>query len=350
MPRRFGMLPNEWPAADRAAWERAVIAHGPFDSAAPASHWREKTRTQVRYAYGRWLTYLSNLDPNLLDQPAQDRMTPDTLRSYVRWCEGRLKAMSIAAELQHLLLALRAISSEGDWAWVRKLQYVYAKRAHKREVRDKIIDPRRLLRLGEELMDAAARMEDGREGARVYRDGLLIALLATRPLRRRSVAALTVGGHLHQTASGYVMELTASDTKSGKPVEFTLPDFLGPRIDIYLAQYRHRFPRAAASDALWLSSKGGPLMADAIYRMVCKRTRTAFGVPIHPHLFRDIAVTAIAREAPEALTVARDLLTHANVETTQQFYSRAQTIDAAQRHAEILERLRMGAHLPSAVK
>jgi hypothetical protein len=91
---------------------------------------------------------------------------------------------------------------------------------------------------------------------------------------------------------------------------------------------------------MWLSTKGGALGADALHALVCRRTEDAFGFSIHPHLFRDIAVTAIAREAPQALSIARDLLTHAKLETTQHFYSQARTADAARAHADVLARLR----------
>ena len=49
-------------------------------------------------------------------------------------------------------------------------------------------------------------------------------------------------------------------------------------------------------------------MSDAIYDLVCRRTHAAFGREISPHLFRSIAVTTIARDAPNKIGVARDLL------------------------------------------
>ena len=340
MPRRIGLLVDQWPAGDRSAWERAVTPRGPFDTAALAGHWRPKTRDQARYAYGRWLAYLQTRDPQALDLPIASRATPEAMRGYVTQCESRLTPMSIAAELQHLLLALHVLAPQGEWGWLRQLQYTFQRRARPRERRDKIVDPRRLLGLGEALMDGASGVEANVERARRYRDGLLIALLAARPMRRRSVAALRLGQHLHKLEDGYVIELEAEDTKTGHAVEFSVPAFLIARIDAYLAHYRPLFPGANASDALWLSSKGGALRADAIYDLVCRRTLEEFGTTIHPHLFRTIAVTAIAREAPEALLVARDLLTHSKIETTQAFYSRAQIADAARRYAETIAQLR----------
>lgn len=340
MPRRIGTPLDQWPNEDRATWERASASADVFDTVAVAARWREKSRDQARYAYGRWLAHLDQHDPSALDSPVAARVTPDRLQSYVARLEQRVSTMSIAAELQHLALALRAMTPGEDWAWLRQRQYAYQKRARPREKRHKIVDPRRLVELGEQLMDSADSATGKQERGRRYRDGLLIALLAMMPLRRRSLASLQIGRHLLQVAGRYLIELEAEDTKSGHSIEFDVPDVLTPRLTVYLERYRPLFPRAAAETALWLSSKGGPLGGDAIYDLVCRHTHDAFGVAIHPHLFRDIAVTAIAREAPEALAMARDLLTHAKSDTTQKYYSRAQTADAARRHAETLERLR----------
>ena len=89
-----------------------------------------------------------------------------------------------------------------------------------------------------------------------------------------------------------------------------------------------------------MSSKGAALTGESIYQLVSKRTAHAFGFSLNPHIFRDIAVTAIARESPDALHVARDLLTHAKLETTDKYYIQAQTADAARSFAEIVAGLR----------
>jgi site-specific recombinase XerC len=108
----------------------------------------------------------------------------------------------------------------------------------------------------------------------------------------------------------------------------------------YLEHYRLLFPHRQDEQALWLSAKGGALTGHTIYVRICRRTETEFGTAIHPHLFRDIAATTIAREAPENLAVARDLLTHSNVATTLRHYSQAKTIDAARKFTAAIDQFR----------
>lgn len=146
--------------------------------------------------------------------------------------------------------------------------------------------------------------------------------------------------HLRRIGSGYVLALQRENTKSGQPLEFPLPDALVPFLTRYLQHFRLLFPHRDDEQALWLSAKGGALTGEAIYDRVCRRTATAFGTAIHPHLFRDIAATTIAREAPASLAVARDLLTHANLETTLRHYTQVQTIEATNTLAAAVDQLR----------
>jgi len=340
MPRALRLPLNMWPSSDRSAWERATAALDYFDDLAPAARWSPKTRYQAQAAYGRWLAFLRDRFPETLQFPIAERVDAARTRAYVELLAPRITPMSIAAELGHLILMLTVLAPRSDWTWLRQWQYRYQKRAGAREKRHKMVHPARLLELGLALMDSADAVGRQDERARQYRDGLLIAVLASRPLRRRGLSELELGTHLRRVGEWYVLALQGSNTKSGQPLEFPLPELLTPYVTRYLEDYRPLFPRAADTRALWLSAKGGALGADAIYRQVCLRTEAAFGVAIYPHLFRDIAATTIAREAPEALTVARDLLTHANVETTLRHYSQAKTVDAARKHSTVIAALR----------
>jgi hypothetical protein len=171
-------------------------------------------------------------------------------------------------------------------------------------------------------------------------DGLLIALLAMRPLRRRSLAALELGRNFHQVPGHYFIDLAAEDTKAARPIEFDVPAVISSYIDKYLEHYRPLFRQATENPALWLSTKGGALRGEAIHELVCQRTESAFGFPVHPHLFRNCPVTAIARESLRDLAIARDRLTHAKLDTTQHYESRAKTAEAARSYAQFIADLR----------
>ena len=46
-----------------------------------------------------------------------------------------------------------------------------------------------------------------KEHALTYRDGLIIALLAAVPLRKRTLAALTINQHLVKIGSGWLLDI-----------------------------------------------------------------------------------------------------------------------------------------------
>ena len=346
MAQRIGIPFAAWPAEDRALWERAFAVGSIFDDRHPSSDWRPATRRQAYYAYGRWLGHLTATDPAALRDHPVARVAVERGRAYFESCERRLSTMGLAAEIQHLLLALRALAPNVDWTWLRDWQTSVQRCARPRDKRAKMVDPTCLWQLGLALMDSAFEQPRPLEAARQYRDGLIIALLIARPLRRGSFAALEIGTHLLKAATGYVIELSGEDTKNGQPIDFQVPADLASYIDRYVADVRPQFGGHAETRALWLSSKGGRLGDDAIYDIVSRRTEAAFGIAIHPHLFRDIAATAIARANPDALGLARDLLTHTNVETTANFYTQAKTSEASRRYAEIIESRRQNKKTP----
>lgn len=340
MPKRLGLRLSEWPSADRAAWSRATTAADYFDDEALAANWRPKTRASAASAYGRWLAYLKGHRSALLQQPLDARPNEQVVGDYVSVLAARVRAMSVAAELNHLVLALTAMAPNIDWKWLRRIQSAWQRRAQRRDLRPRMVHPARLLALGVVLMESADSAGNPIAAARQYRDGLLIALLACRPLRRRTLSAVELGRHLRRFGDRYVLTIPGSDMKSGVPIEFEVPEELGPYLARYIDRYRPVFPGAGQAAALWMSSMGGALGDAAIYELVLRRTRAAFGFGVNPHLFRHIAATAIARESPESVSTARDLLTHANLDTTASYYLQATTFAAAKTYAAMLEALR----------
>jgi hypothetical protein len=196
MVKRIGIPLDVWPAEDRSLWERAFAKGSIFDDHHASADWRPATRRQAYYAYSRWLGHLSANEPSALREPAVARVTIERARAFCESRAERLSEMGLAAELQHLLLALRAIAPDLDWSWLRDWQLRAQRRARPRDKRAKLVDPRRLWQLGFALMESASQVPRQLEAARQYRDGLIIALLTARPLRRGGFAALEIGTHL----------------------------------------------------------------------------------------------------------------------------------------------------------
>ena len=93
-------------------------------------------------------------------------------------------------------------------------------------------------------------------------------------------------------------------------------------------------------DGLWASTRGRPLSEDRVYKIICRRTKEAFGFAVRPHLFREAAATNIAIDDPENILVARDLLAHKTFGTTEGHYIRANSIKSGRRHQDVIARMR----------
>jgi integrase/recombinase XerD len=169
---------------------------------------------------------------------------------------------------------------------------------------------------------------------KVYRDGLMIALLASRPLRLRNLAGLILQHTLVQRGEGWWIQFPAAETKTKDPMEVLWPEMLVPHLESYLADHRsgiaalHNSRTGTGSNATWLSMYGPPMTDNGIYDRIVARTREGLGQPINPHLFRDCAATSVAIDDPAHVGIASRLLGHRAGSTTERYYNQARSVEA----------------------
>ncbi len=325
-----------WPQADRTAWNAAFDEGDIFDGRGPAAHWSAGSRRSVASGYGRWIGYLTSMEPGALALPPADRVTRGRLRCYLDHLSAEISPAGTFNYAKHLYDAIRVMAPECDWDWLKAIVWRLDGRAPRRNKRSRMVPPGQLIRLGIGLMEQAQPQIEGLNAAIAYRDGLIIALLACRPIRRRNLAALSIGRQLVRSGNLWHIIFRADETKNHQPYEATIPAFLQPFLERYLGDIRPLFPRAEAHEGLWASAKGGPLSDTALYDLVCKRTRVAFGKPINLHLFRDIAATEIAYKDPAKIGIARDLLGHSDLRAIDKHYIQASQIQAGRAYHQAL--------------
>jgi integrase/recombinase XerD len=179
-----------------------------------------------------------------------------------------------------------------------------------------------------------------------YRDGLMIALLAYRPVRIANFSAIRLGRRLVRQDERYWLVFAAEETKTGQPWEAAFPEALLPCLARYLDHHRpvllrgERGTEPVDIDALWVSEIGTQLETGALGRRICLQTARAFGTSLPPHWFRDAAATSIAVEDPKHVTDARHVLGHTSLTTTERYYNQARSLEASRRHHAMLADLR----------
>ncbi len=346
LPRQLAVA--EWPNDDRVAWAKAQQHGDIFDGTGPASNWRAATRRLVEQAVGRFLGWLVDEHGGNL-APVPDAATPETLRAYANWLDGRVAPVTVHAHVRDLAEYCRVAWPEIDRTNLQRAERSLSWRAvPTKDKRNSVVPIGDLVRLGETLMTDALPVLGGdpRMPLIQYRDGLAIALLAHRPLRIRAFASLQLGTNLMQVDWGWKIVVTPELSKTKRYWEADVPSGLVPALSHYLDQIRPELMKLRGrwySDpgpALWISNDGSALRPKALGEAITRRTTEAFGQPVSPHLFRDSAATTLAHISPEDVRLATPLLGHSHPKITERHYNQARQIDAGRKHLDALNMLR----------
>jgi integrase/recombinase XerD len=251
------------------------------------------------------------------------------IEEYIAWQPATTGPRTLANNLCWLGLMLRYMCPDRDWSWLLKISNRIAAQANRRPVRHLPITSESLYLLGLQLMDPARPAEDIRPMSRAqalrYRDGLIIALLAVVPLRRRTLAGLRIGHHVVRTGDLWALDIPSELVKTKRPLAYSIPAELSRCIDVYLRHFRNQIRGAGSHDGMWPCESGGPMSYDRIYKTIRRHTRDAFGFPVNPHEFRTAAGNLWSTHDPQNVRGVKDLLGHSTFNTTEKFYITAQS-------------------------
>jgi len=206
--------------------------------------------------------------------------------------------------------------------------------------------PRGLFDLGFTLMAGIDRERAAKRKAILYRDGLMIALLAARPLRLRNLLGLVLYDTLVHLGDQWFIQIPAAHTKTKEPIQLSWPGPLIAPLETYLASHRvvlaQGYGRCTRHihGTLWLSADGLPMTRNRAYMRIAARTRDALGRSINPHLFRDCAATSIAIDDPDHIGIASRLLGHRAASTAERYYNHARSVEASRLMQRQILRLR----------
>lgn len=336
---RRGLAPHDWPEPDRHAWSETIAEGDIFDRRGPAAHWAKTTRDAVITAYGRWLGFLALSEPSVLAAHPVERLTEHRLARYLGHLAETAGTVGRHMFFAKLRDAVRVMCPGKAPPHLSRLVTRLERECQPRSMAAQVVTTQRLTFLSKKLMRQAAGAAGEVTDIVTYRDGLMIGFLASRPIRRRTFSLMRLLRHLRREGGEWRMIFEGSETKSGRPFEASVPEWIVPFLERYVLDVRPMYSGAALHDGLWVSTKGRPLTDKAIYRIITARTRAAFGQPVNPHLFRACAATTVAILDPARIGIARDLLSHASVATTHAYYNKASSVEASRLYASILAEL-----------
>jgi len=357
-PTRHCKKEAAWPEADRRAWQAALQKGDVLEPGGAGAAWAMRTKHMIAKGYGRWLTWLEHND---LLEPCRtpvDRVTPERIAQYSADLRVVNAPYTVLTRVRELRRALRAMAPGNDWSWLRRVESrLWRAAVPMRNKRSRVVPPSRLFAYGLELIAKAGGPFGGTplQRASRFRDGLMIALLAARPLRRRNFASIRIGRHLVRQGDAYWLRFEADETKTREPIEAPFPGELIPHLECYLLHHRPRLARRTGrwnrggpdqppTSALWVSTHGSAMTEIAIYFRIMKLTQAKFGHAVSPHLFRDSAATSIAINDPEHVLITRSILGHRTLRTSERHYNHAQSREALRRYQKRVLELRKQSH------
>ncbi len=336
----------ELPLIDLQLLETATRKGDLFEPDGLAANWAPETRRQVIKGYGKFAYYLRAIDALTDDVVPSRRINQTILEGYVDWLGAQdLSSVTIASRVSDLHEAIRVMEPGADLSLLRELvATLRAREVPRRNKHARLVHPQTALDAALANLDRIDEIQLANDKIRAcrYRDLLIIAFLAARPIRLKNLAQLAIGRSIEKRVTTYACHFTAEETKERTPLSFALPDLLTPYLDRYIEQFRPLLLDGRASDRLWVAIRRGPMAAQTIYCRVCDLTGELLGRRINPHLFRDIAATAVAVDHPDNVLVSARLLNNTSLKTTDKHYIQSQMIDAQRVLLEVVEQRKRG--------
>ena len=327
---------HAWPAIDQLRYHEAREVTSFLGGPRPARKWSPARCRNVEQGYGQWLSFLARNDWLDAEAPPEARVTLDRVRLFVAELRERVSSCSAAMTFEGFARMIIVMSPDQGQDWLRTIvTNLKAEARPEKDKRSHMVDARQLLALGIKLMDQALDMADRYHAATCMRDGLLIAILASCPLRIANLTAVTMGRHFWFDGDCYRLSFSEEETKTGHPYHGELSPALNSYIAVWLRDHRRRLLArgdGAKTDRLWINRWGGPMDEASIRTQIEKRTREEFGRHVWPHLARSIAATSFVDHDPGMVTMVPDLLGHADHHTAHKYYILA---DGARAHTAV---------------
>ncbi len=257
----IGPLPlDSWPEADRNACVAARQPAAQLKRGGAAGHLKPVTHQVHERHYGNFLGCLDRNGLLRREAPAAAHVTPENVEVYLTEAKARMSPTTVHVSICCLRRMARYMVPGLELDWLNELAKDLALVAYPRSKSDRLVLSERLIEAGLALVQEAEISPNMTKLARAtqVRNGLMVALLAFCPIRRKNFTALEIGRSFEKIRGKWWIVLSASETKEKRADERPVDELLTPIIDRYLDQHRPVLARTDnAPSALWLSAKDG---------------------------------------------------------------------------------------------
>ena len=250
-----------WPSADRSAWQEACRPSVRLKRGGAASHMRNVTQNMLTQRAGYFFDFLSRSGRLDMNAAAGAQVTPENVEAYVAELKGRVRSVTVYGSIQKLRRFVQLIAPDRDLGWLIDIERQLFSEMRPRSKWDRVVYTDVLEEAGLTLMAEAEMSKRPKlTRARMFRNGLMITLLAHCPIRLKNFAALEIGRSFVNVDGTWWIVLTAAETKEKGETSGQSPEELTDSIGRYLEIYRPILARGnTGSNALWMAMDGKPM-------------------------------------------------------------------------------------------
>ena len=281
-PRRLCLKFEQWPREDQHLWLQATAPRPASFKARPyAQSLSTASIKKAQEGFSRYLGFIAYTEPALLQQPMAERVTRQNAERFLTLLQEVGNAdHTIVGRFQELQTALRIMLPAGEWAWLTNPDGFSLRCSFRMQRRPMVPHHPRVLRdWALELMTTPPGHHTQMKADVRFRDGLMLALLASRAPRLRSLRVMEIGQHLIVTDDGFQLVFEWDDMKNKRPLHYDLPDVLVGPMRRYLREVRPRLLQGQNHNALWVDITGAALKETQIKTMVRLRSGMKFEKP-----------------------------------------------------------------------
>lgn len=315
---------KEWPMVDRQIWQRAKQANGLFDRAAPLAGLASDTVRGREQSLGRFLNFA-------VKSVGFDRLSsliwivsPELVNAYAIYLRSRTRDGSVFEELCRLQATFRILSPDHDFAWIRRLPAMPT--VTEIQVSRKPInrlDPARVLCAALDTFDATRSAQPDIPSAQMARNALIIAFAVLFALRLKNLTEIKLGEHLVYNGGRWRLSFTET-LKTESTILFDIPEFLQPRLQLYLDRYRQiLLGNRPARSSLWLARGGKPISVIWTSKIIDRFGQQHLERSLNSHLFRHTFASMLVLREPGSVDLAAAALGHEGTNMVENVYTRS---------------------------
>jgi hypothetical protein len=153
---RWTLNLNEWPEADRLAWQEACRPTHRLKKGGSASHLAPVSQEEIACKYGRFLGFLRLIGRLDMAATAAAQVTPENIEAYMRdLTDRKVSSMTAWNCIYKLRRAAQLLSPKVDFSWLIEVEKDLALVAEPRSKLDRLVMAEQLVEAGLTLIEEA---------------------------------------------------------------------------------------------------------------------------------------------------------------------------------------------------